>query len=307
MDPPLKSWIASKPDVVAIEFHTSFPYVGDPFYQANVSEQDAWRDEHNIISVPSIRFDGPHHSATNTTAYENAYQARKAIPSRATVELGVNYNAASQTGEVTATVTAEEMLAGSWRLVVAVTESDIHYQAPNGIDVHEHVFRKFLPGPAGTALTFAGPYPDEEVQVLPFTIDPSWAEENIQFVAILQETGTLDVEQADAAELQGGTGVDPGPAPVPTRTRLLRVTPNPFNPNAQLTFTLAEAGRYTLRVYDQGGQLVRTLTERAFAPGQHRLRWNGRNAAGHQAASGTYFVVLRGPGVSEAQKAVLLR
>ena len=100
MDPPLKEWIFSKPDVVAIEYHTSFPYAGDPFYLANPTEVNNRVFYNQISSTPSVRFDGPHIPALNPAGYEALYQQRKALGSRAVVELGE----AGLLGDLTVTI-----------------------------------------------------------------------------------------------------------------------------------------------------------------------------------------------------------
>jgi len=83
VDPPLKDWIFSKSDVVAIEYHTSFPYAGDPFYLANPAEANARVFYNQISFTPSIRMDGPSiPAANNPAAYEALYQQRKAIGAR---------------------------------------------------------------------------------------------------------------------------------------------------------------------------------------------------------------------------------
>jgi cytoskeletal protein CcmA (bactofilin family) len=65
--------------------------------------------------------------------------------------------------------------------------------------------------------------------------------------------------------------------------------PNPFNPSTTITFAMPEAGRVTLKIFSETGQLVRTLINGEKPPGQHNVSWNGRNDAGTAVASGMYF------------------
>jgi hypothetical protein len=309
VDPPLKDWIFSKPDVVSIEYHTPFPYVGDPFYLANVPEQDNRVFYNQIFGTPSVRFDGPHIPPLNVAGYEALYQERKALGSRALIELAGRYDPATRNGEVTAQVIAQGPIAGNWRLRIGLTESDIQYAAPNGINVHHHVFHRFVPDTTGTTLAFAAPYPDTARVTLPFALAASWAADHSALVAFLQEQGSREIEQAmsiQVAELPVAVGDDPAP-PVVTADRLLPVIPNPFGPAAEVAFDLAHAGRARLTVHDVNGRRVRTLVDAELAGGRQRVRWDGRDDAGHEAPAGIYFFRLAGARGSDTQKAILLR
>jgi len=65
--------------------------------------------------------------------------------------------------------------------------------------------------------------------------------------------------------------------------------PNPFNPSTRIKFALPEAGRVQLRIYNDVGQLVRTLVHQELAQGWHELYWEGRNDRGQTVATGIYF------------------
>ncbi|HEY3294988.1 MAG TPA: T9SS type A sorting domain-containing protein [bacterium] len=67
----------------------------------------------------------------------------------------------------------------------------------------------------------------------------------------------------------------------------LSAYPNPFNPNTSLTFTLPEASRVNLSVFDCTGRLVSDLANASFAAGEHRLNFNGANLP-----TGVYLVRL---------------
>ncbi len=77
--------------------------------------------------------------------------------------------------------------------------------------------------------------------------------------------------------------------PVVTDYELVGNYPNPFNPSTTISFAMPEAGRVTLKIFSETGQLVRTLLDGEKSPGQHNVSWNGRNDAGAAVASGMYF------------------
>ncbi len=77
--------------------------------------------------------------------------------------------------------------------------------------------------------------------------------------------------------------------PPATSYELAQNYPNPFNPSTRIRFALPEAGRVQLRIYNEVGQLVRTLANNELAQGWHELYWDGRNHLGQTVATGVYF------------------
>jgi photosystem II stability/assembly factor-like uncharacterized protein len=74
--------------------------------------------------------------------------------------------------------------------------------------------------------------------------------------------------------------------------------PNPFsqiprlgggNPSTKISFTLPEAGKVKLQIYDLLGNLVTTLANGRYASGKYEMIWNGRNRAGEVVAGGVYL------------------
>jgi hypothetical protein len=99
------------------------------------------------------------------------------------------------------------------------------------------------------------------------------------------------------------TGVDD----MPVATGLGQNYPNPFNPTTTIPFTLASAGRVTLRIYDVRGALVATLIDERRDAGAHVARWDGHTNAGAIAPTGVYFARLGYAGRTETRKIALLK
>lgn len=84
--------------------------------------------------------------------------------------------------------------------------------------------------------------------------------------------------------------------------------PNPFNPRAEIRFTLAEAGWVDLVVFDVRGRQVKTLMA-----GEHRdadlqrVFWDGTNDSGSAVPSGTYLFRVRAGARSQVVKGMLVR
>jgi len=86
------------------------------------------------------------------------------------------------------------------------------------------------------------------------------------------------------------------------------VTPNPFNPETAIRFTLPARTTVTAEVYSVDGKHVRTLARsRSFGAGPVELRWNGIDDNGAPVASGVYFVRVTSPLGMHTARAVLLK
>ncbi len=88
------------------------------------------------------------------------------------------------------------------------------------------------------------------------------------------------------------TGVATAFSSLPLRFALSPGYPNPFNPSVQWTLSVPgrEARNVQVAVFDVRGRLVRMVADKTFTPGQHLLRWNGKDNAGRNLPSGVYVV-----------------
>ncbi len=84
--------------------------------------------------------------------------------------------------------------------------------------------------------------------------------------------------------------------------------PNPARGPATIGFALPSAGGSArLAIFDATGRLVRTLLDRAVAPGEQTLVWDGLASNGVLAPAGVYFVRLESAGASISRKLLLVR
>src|SRR5690554_2193306 len=73
-------------------------------------------------------------------------------------------------------------------------------------------------------------------------------------------------------------------------TELVGAFPNPFNPDTNIAFTLAEDAKVTISIYNVKGQKVQTLTDNGtYDKGYHTVNWDGKDSNGRLASSGVYY------------------
>ncbi|MBD3400533.1 MAG: T9SS type A sorting domain-containing protein, partial [Candidatus Coatesbacteria bacterium] len=78
--------------------------------------------------------------------------------------------------------------------------------------------------------------------------------------------------------------------------------PNPANSNVSIAFTLPQAQRVSLSVYDLAGRRVATLSEGELAAGRHEVSWD---CAGE--SSGVYLLRLETQGEALSRRVVIGR
>jgi poly-gamma-glutamate capsule biosynthesis protein CapA/YwtB (metallophosphatase superfamily) len=88
---------------------------------------------------------------------------------------------------------------------------------------------------------------------------------------------------------------------------LVNIYPNPFNPDTNISFELAETGLTSVKIYNIKGQLIRELLNKELPAGQHRLIWDGRDHRGSMCSSGLHFIRIKSNDKQALRKAILLK
>jgi hypothetical protein len=78
--------------------------------------------------------------------------------------------------------------------------------------------------------------------------------------------------------------------------------PNPFNPSTRIAYTLPDAGRVTLTVYNMLGQEVATLVNETRSAGRHEAIWDASGMP-----SGIYFCRLQSGTFTETKRMTLVK
>jgi hypothetical protein len=186
---------------VAVFYHSWWPGTHDPFYLHNTVDNMGRINDYGISTVPELRLDGATEPVFFYT-YERiaaAYAERKAAPTGVTLDLAGSFDRGS--GELALTVTAvaaAPLPPGDYRLHMVLAENGIVFDAPNGIDVHEHTMRRMSPDFSGHSVAFGDVYPASVQASDQFVLDPGYSAEHCEIVAFLQEAGTREVQQAAA-------------------------------------------------------------------------------------------------------------
>jgi len=83
--------------------------------------------------------------------------------------------------------------------------------------------------------------------------------------------------------------------------------PNPFNPTTTITYSLPEATKMRLDIYNLKGQLVKTLVNDEVSAGLHSVVWNSKDMNNAAVASGVYFYRISSPNKTQTRKMLLMK
>jgi len=85
---------------------------------------------------------------------------------------------------------------------------------------------------------------------------------------------------------------------------LSTATPNPFNFNTRISYSLPTASNVDLTIYDILGRPVKTLASGTKTVGTYTATWDGRTNSGEKAQAGIYFYTLTTPDRSISRKLI---
>ncbi|MDA3813752.1 MAG: lamin tail domain-containing protein, partial [Candidatus Cloacimonetes bacterium] len=90
-------------------------------------------------------------------------------------------------------------------------------------------------------------------------------------------------------------------------TKLHGNYPNPFNPVTNIAYSIKDAGKVTLQVYNIKGQLVKTLVNEVMETGDHTAIWNGKDNTSKSVSSGVYFYKMKTQTYNSTKKMILMK
>lgn len=140
------------------------------------------------------------------------------------------------------------------------------------------------------------------------TTTASWTDPEYDGWSVYYKITAVDFSGNESEPASPGEATAVDDPVIPQTFRLYPGVPNPFNPATSIRYDVPERGGVvTLRIYEVGGRLVRTLLDGPQTVGQKTVVWNGRDDQGRSVASGVYFCRLRAPGYDKTLKMVLVQ
>lgn len=211
-------------DVHHLAIHPPVPYNNCAFYLSNPTQNSARANAYSISGTPRVALNGTLVPAGNPLLPAATLEAALGKTSPIAIEVKEGGVAPTKTAEVTVR-TFGAVPAGNYKLFVAVAESTVNYNAPNGENKHYDVFRAMLTDINGQDITLPAPGGSATFNFSYTHTQPSgWTSnfDSLYVLAFVQEANTKSV-------LNSGTRFDPvfTNASEASAVRAVRWSPNP--------------------------------------------------------------------------------
>lgn len=103
---------------------------------------------------PHLYVDGNIDAGYNTSQYRTRIRNEFSVSSPLDIDIEGDFDPSTRTGQLRISIAAVDTITNSnLKLRIALTESGIHWSAPNGTQWHEQTFRDMMPSTAGSAIT----------------------------------------------------------------------------------------------------------------------------------------------------------
>lgn len=139
-----------------IRYHAWWPSSGDPYYQYNVSQNTARINYYGADYTPHLWLDGNVNAGGDETTWNGRISSESRVDSPMDIEVRGNYDPSTRHVNLIVTVIATDQISYSnLKLRIALVESNIGWQAPNGVYWHNQTFRNMYPSTSGVPFSIA--------------------------------------------------------------------------------------------------------------------------------------------------------
>lgn len=243
----------SQTDVLHLSIHPSAPYSGCLLYQQNATDNDARTNYYGVYGgTPRLVINGNVISNSADYSNSNIFLPYQLLTTPASIRI-VQEKFGSDSIHSTVIIKAEATHSlGNLSLFVSLAEDTVFYTGTNGESLHYNVFRKSLTAPIGMSVTLPAAVGDSVMYVFSSASNPLWDFSRIYTLAILQDSATKDLVQAERASVND-TAVANGIWEFDSDC-MLQLYPNPVS--SWLTVPFSGASTALVSIYSLNGELV---------------------------------------------------
>ncbi len=191
--------------ILHLAIHPSSPYPNCLLYQQNATANDARTNYYGIYgSTPRLVINGNVISGGTNYSSSSIFTPYLGLTSPASIRIvQEKFNSDSIRSTIIIKTEAVNTL-GALSLFVALAEDSVIYTGGNGEPIHFDVFRKSMTSATGDAVTLPTVAGDSIVFTFISQSNPIWNFSRIATMAILQETISKNLVQAEAVSAASG-------------------------------------------------------------------------------------------------------
>jgi hypothetical protein len=241
-----------------------------------------------VYFEPWLWYDGDQHGGFLYALWESMITARMAMPAPVTIAMWGDYTPGTGQGTVNVYLQNDSTATINGRVIIVITEDNLFYMAPNGVNWHNHVPRDYLPDHNGIMVSI--PASGYEIVTQPFTINSLWNDNYCTILAWIQN----DSMQVDSTKeiWQGAmkkvTELGIEETYIDGAISQFSVSPNPCRDRVAFAVNLPSGTEYRVEIYDILGRQVRGLV--GVSTGKHTIvEWDLNTNHGKKVDPGVYL------------------
>lgn len=232
-------------DIHLLTFHPPIPYNNCAFYLDNPTENVSRTGFYGIVGTPRVVRNG---TASSSASQVTASMLDPLVGQTSPIQIVVTESDGTDR-QVNAEVrTLGFEPSGNLRLFAAIVEREVQYNAPNGENLHHHVFRKMLSAIDGDP--FVPALMGGSVNVhYEYTLANAWKPEETYVLVFLQDIETKEIFNSGSRFDEVATGTDEA------FLNSIRMYPNPVT-DALTVANTGPAFSGSLHIIDATGRTV---------------------------------------------------
>lgn len=184
-----------------IRYHAWWPSPPlDPYYQYNTSQNTARINYYDPFGTPDFTLDGDIAGGANRSAWNGMIANELNVDASLEIDIVGDYDPFTRQCEITVCMLATSQIDYSnLKLRIALVESNIEWQAPNGSYWHHQVFRHMYPNTNGVSFSISegGTFSYDHT----FTVNSQLEVDNCEIIAFVQSDNGHRIMQGAKADL----------------------------------------------------------------------------------------------------------
>jgi len=166
-----------------IRYHTWWPGSNDPYYNANIAENNARISYYGVNYTPDLWIDGDIHGGSGYGSWGNYITSEEGVSSPIAIDLSADYGSAGDYGTITAVITAIDPITESGlKTRFAITES--HLPRYGQFEEFNNVMRDMVPDAGGLDLSIS--QGDTVTVLADYVLSNDWDFANLDIIAFVQ-------------------------------------------------------------------------------------------------------------------------
>jgi hypothetical protein len=275
----------------------------NPFFLYDSLENRARITYYGVGGSGHLYIDGVVDALYNPANWDSLFDTRLNIPSPMEIAFSGNFIPISNQVNLHVRVIATDSIAWSdLHLQCVLVENHIHYNAPNGLTIHNQIMRDMIPDAQGEAFSISEG--DTLFFDRTFNIELGIIPDSSEIVVFVQAQQSKNILQAEAMTIPEFRELSVGdePRPLPLTSGLYACWPNPFNASTMIEYNLDRRSDVLIDIYNLLGERVATIRHGFRQAGVHSVVWDASAFP-----SGTYFARLVECGQSTSLKMILIK